>query len=397
MAQHKGVGNLLFSFPFTWEKAVKVQLCDTVRFDNRCDFADLHWKGSRSRAHREAGGSPEPGIDVCERCRWAALFRLRRAEELEAEKSRLCRLKGILVRSKASYQIAGRKNPASLKISLKPAVLLLSVFLPFSPANELTTLLQGNSSGGLEEICTRLKTKFQLPRQTRSATHARAQRERAPSGAAVPLPRPTLRRRPTTPRAPLPRWCCCCGRLPARAGCSSPSLCCGLRRPPPARTAGSRGAGGGGAQAAARCVGPGRAGGKGGEGKDGRLWAQRTPRRSCRRGSGPAVLCTASCCPVHHVRSLAERSKSVCASGGWLPCSLVSSGVPLGSVFWACGTWLRRASRAAPRAAVSLVWGQRAAELRAVLTWPWGWPEPFRLGAAAGWRPARDSRSETWP
>lgn len=195
-------------------------MCDTVRFDNRCDFADLHWKGSRSRAHREAGGSPEPGIDVCERCRWAALFRLRRAEELEAEKSRLCRLKGIPVRSKASYQSAGRKNPASLKISLKPAVLLLSVFLPFSPANELTTLLQGNSSGGLEEICTRLKTKFQLPRQTRSATHARAQRERAPSGAAVPPPRPTLRRRPTTPRAPLPRWCCCCGRLPARAGCS---------------------------------------------------------------------------------------------------------------------------------------------------------------------------------
>ena len=62
-----------------------------------------------------------------------------------------------------------------------------------------------------------------------------------------------------------------------------------------------------------------------------------------------------SCCPVHRVRSLAERSKSACASGGWLPCSLVSSGVLLGFVFWAFGTRLRRAARAAPRAAVCLV------------------------------------------
>lgn len=371
------------------------------------------------RAHGEAGArqpwawhwrvraTPLGGAVRAVPC-WAQSWRTMRSA---AEKRRLRRLNRIPGRSKAAYQRAGRKKPASLKISLKPAVrLLISVFLPFSPTNELTTLPRGQqhrqwSSGGFEEIFTWIKTPRRAAASSRDEIrHARSCRAGArPVGcrrAAAP-PLPALRRRPTTPRAPLPRWCC--RRPPVRAGCSSPSLSCGLRRPPPARTAGSRGAGGGGARAAARCVGQGGRGGKGWAG----LWALRAPCRSCRRGTGPAVLCPAS------ARSFVDgRWKSVCASGGRLPRFFVTSGVLLGSVFWAFGTRLRRAARAAPRG-LAAVWAHRVwepwarclAELRVLrsgggvrgrqalcctaLHWPSGpaWPcqaERYRWGLAAG-------------
>lgn len=168
--------------------------------------------------------------------------------------------------------------------------------------------------------------------------HARAGRERAPSGAAALPPRPSPRSA-AVPQPPALR----CQDGAAGGLLSAPAA-------PRHRSA----AASGGRRLRARLVrgeraaaGPGQRHGAwgraGGEGRAG-LWALRAPCRSCRRGTGPAVLCPAS------ARSFVDgRWKSVCASGGRLPRFFVTSGVLLGSVFWAFGARLRRAARAAPR------------------------------------------------